>query len=58
MIAVLTEQFFLTLMNDVSDDNKVEKMAIHLNISQTTLASLKKEFHVDTPLLGTKVHIS
>jgi hypothetical protein len=51
----LTEQFFLKLMNDVSDDSKVEKMAIHLNISQATLASLKKEFRVDTPLLATKM---
>jgi hypothetical protein len=42
-------------MNDVSDDSKVEKMAIHLNISQATLASLKKEFRVDTPLLATKM---
>ena len=57
-IAALTEQFFLKLMNDVSDDSKVEKMAIHLNISQATLASLKKEFRVDTPLLATKVHIT
>ena len=40
---------------DVADDGKVEKMAIHLKVPETTLQSLKKQFQTDTPLLATKV---
>ena len=53
--AVLTQAFFLDLMKDMADENKVEKMVICLKVPETIFISLKRDFHRDTSLLATKV---
>ena len=55
LAAVLSERYFLDLMRDLADENKVEKMAICLRVPPPILAMLKRNFSNDTPLLATKV---
>ena len=52
---VLTEKYFLDLMKDLADENKVDKMAICLKVPQPILSNLQRRFSNDTPLLATKV---
>ena len=42
-------------MNDVYDHNQVEKLACFLNVRQSTIVQLKREYGGDLVLLGMKV---
>ena len=53
--AVFNEGYFIMLMNDITDLNQVEKLACHLNVRQSTVAQLKRDYNGDPVLVGVKV---